>query len=52
MASHRTASALEGGRVAVTVDTICIHGDTPGAAALAGAVRQALTAAGITVSAP
>jgi UPF0271 protein len=28
-------------------DTICIHGDTPGAAALAAAVRQALDSAGI-----
>lgn len=29
-------------------DTICIHGDTAGAAAVASAVRQALTDAGIT----
>jgi 5-oxoprolinase (ATP-hydrolysing) subunit A len=28
-------------------DTICIHGDTPGAAAVAAAVRQALDSAGI-----
>ena len=28
------------------VQTICIHGDTPGAAAIAGAVRAALVAAG------
>jgi 5-oxoprolinase (ATP-hydrolysing) subunit A len=32
------------------VDTICVHGDTPGAAALAGRVRAALEAAGVTVS--
>jgi 5-oxoprolinase (ATP-hydrolysing) subunit A len=29
-------------------DTICIHGDTPGASLIAAAVRQALDAAGIT----
>jgi UPF0271 protein len=29
--------------------SICLHGDTPGAVALAGTVRQALTAAGMRV---
>jgi 5-oxoprolinase (ATP-hydrolysing) subunit A len=32
------------------VDTICVHGDTPGAASLAAAVRAALASAGVTVS--
>jgi UPF0271 protein len=32
------------------VDTLCIHSDTPGAAALAARLRQALTSAGITVA--
>jgi UPF0271 protein len=35
-----------------TVDTLCIHGDSPGAVAMAEAVRQALSDAGVTVSAP
>jgi UPF0271 protein len=43
--------AAEAGRQAVElagrVETICIHGDTPGAAAIAAAVRDALRAAGI-----
>jgi UPF0271 protein len=34
-----------------TVDTLCIHGDSPGAVKLAEAVRQALAEAGITVTA-
>ena len=38
--------------IRVKADTICIHGDTPGAAALARAVRAALTAAGIDVVSP
>jgi 5-oxoprolinase (ATP-hydrolysing) subunit A len=32
-------------------DTICLHGDTPGAANLARHLRAALEAAGITVAA-
>ncbi len=31
------------------VDTICLHGDTPGAARLAATVRQALEAAGVAL---
>ena len=37
--------ADDGARVSLDVDTICIHGDTPGAAAVAQAVRAALEAA-------
>jgi UPF0271 protein len=35
--------------IALRVDTICVHGDTPGAATLASRVRQALAAAGVDV---
>ncbi len=34
--------AVDGVRVAIAADTICLHGDTPGVAALACAVRRAL----------
>jgi 5-oxoprolinase (ATP-hydrolysing) subunit A len=37
--------------VPVRADTLCIHGDTPDAAAIAAAVREALRAAGVTVAA-
>jgi 5-oxoprolinase (ATP-hydrolysing) subunit A len=37
--------------VPVRADTLCIHGDTPDAAAIAAAVREALLAAGVTVAA-
>lgn len=40
-----------GERVAVRADTVCIHGDTPGAAALAAAVRAGLEAAAVDVAA-
>jgi UPF0271 protein len=42
----------EGGRLSLRVRTICLHGDTPGAAASAKALRTALEAAGVTVAAP
>jgi UPF0271 protein len=42
--------ARDGSTVSVKVDTICVHGDTPGAATLAAAVRAGLEQAGITVA--
>jgi UPF0271 protein len=47
---HRVA-ARDGSALALQVDTICVHGDTPDAAALAAAVRTGLEEAGITVAA-
>ena len=52
MARGQAVTAVDGSSVSVRADTICIHGDTPGAAALARAVRSALTAAGIDVVSP
>ena len=39
----------DGGSIALPVETLCIHGDTPGAAAVAARVRAALTQAGVDV---
>ena len=44
--------ARDGSWVTTQADTICIHGDAPGAAAIAAAVRAALGVAGIAVRAP
>ena len=41
--------AGDGTKIPVGIDSICVHGDTPGAAAMAAAVRQALTQAGYTL---
>ena len=41
--------SLSGRRVPVAVDSICVHGDTPGAVAMARAVRGALQAAGVAL---
>jgi 5-oxoprolinase (ATP-hydrolysing) subunit A len=51
MAREHTVIAIDGSRVPIEVDTICVHGDTPGAAALARRIRGALTDAGIEVAA-
>jgi len=44
--------AGDGSRVAVAFETLCLHGDTPGSAALAARVRQELGTLGVSVSAP
>lgn len=41
------ASAVDGQSVALAADSICVHGDQPGAAARARGVRAALEAAGV-----
>jgi UPF0271 protein len=42
--------AAGGVEVALVADTLCLHGDTPGALGIALAVRHALEAAGVAVS--
>jgi UPF0271 protein len=51
MVGEGTTDAIDGSRVAVTIDTLCVHGDTPGAAELAARIRRALTEAGVDVKA-
>jgi UPF0271 protein len=52
MTVRQSVAALDGGLVTVAADTLCVHGDTPGAAALARGLRAALEAAGIQVRSP
>ena len=49
MAKDRSVVAVDGSTVPLDVDTICVHGDTPGAAQLAARIREALVAAGVQV---
>lgn len=51
MVRDGAVTAVDGRLVPVRADTICVHGDTPGAAALAAQIRQALNRAGILVKA-
>ena len=41
--------AVDGSTVTVAADSVCVHGDSPGAVAMAEAVRGALDAAGVSV---
>ncbi|MBL8930801.1 MAG: LamB/YcsF family protein [Kineosporiaceae bacterium] len=49
MATAGEVVAVDGTVVPVAAQSICVHGDSPDAAALARAVRSALNAAGVTV---
>jgi 5-oxoprolinase (ATP-hydrolysing) subunit A len=44
--------AVDGSTIPMAVESLCVHGDTPGAVSMAMAVRQALETAGIPVSRP
>jgi UPF0271 protein len=47
------AEVVDGGsRVPLAAESICCHGDTPGAVEIAAAVRRALETAGVTVAPP
>ena len=52
MARERMVVAADGTRIPLDIETICVHGDTRGAAMLASRIRQALSDAGIQVRAP
>jgi len=52
LAEHGTATAADGTMLSLAVDTLCLHGDSPNALAMARAVRGALAGAGIEVAAP
>jgi UPF0271 protein len=47
MATGQAVDCVDGTSIHVRADTICIHGDTPGAADLARRVRAALTPVGV-----
>jgi UPF0271 protein len=51
MARDHLVEAIDGTTVHLVVDTICVHGDTPGAAELARRIREALAEAGVDVKA-
>jgi UPF0271 protein len=51
MALEGRVTAADGRDIRVRADTVCLHGDTPGAAELAARIRQALAEAGVEVRA-
>ena len=52
MAGNGSVTAIDGSRIVIRAETICLHGDTPGAAVLARRIRDAFAEAGIRVAAP
>jgi UPF0271 protein len=49
MVRERRVVATDGSVIMLEADTICLHGDTPGAAELARAVRAGLESAGVKI---
>ena len=47
-----SVSTADGTRVPIRAESICCHGDTPGAVEIAAAVRRALEGAGVDVATP
>ena len=52
MVLERRVRAQSGKDIAVRADTLCIHGDQPGALAFVKRIREALAADSVTVAAP
>jgi UPF0271 protein len=50
MAVDGVVEAVDGSVIAMPVESLCVHGDTPAAVQLARAVRAALLAAGLPVA--
>ncbi|EUA86904.1 lamB/YcsF family protein [Mycobacterium ulcerans str. Harvey] len=46
MVASGKVTAVDGTQVPITMESICVHGDSPGAMQIATAVRDRLTAAG------
>ncbi len=50
IATEHRVVATDGRPITIDADTVCIHGDTPGAPAIARAVREALQQAGVRLA--
>lgn len=50
MVTDRRVDAVDGSTIPVTVESVCVHGDSPGAVQIATAVRQRLVAEGVTLA--
>ncbi len=50
MVCDGVVASVDGADVAVEADSVCLHGDTPGAVDLARSVRAALAAAGVALA--
>ncbi len=51
LATEKTLVAVDGSTIKIEADSICVHGDSPGAVAMARAVHAGLTGAGVRINA-
>jgi UPF0271 protein len=49
LASEGVVTATDGSLVRIEADSICVHGDSPGAVEMARQVRARLEAAGVSI---
>lgn len=49
LAEEGTLTAIDGSTIRVRADSICVHGDTPGSAAMAAEVRAGLERSGVQI---
>ena len=50
MIEDRAITCLSGARLPTRIDSVCVHGDTPGAVAMAQRLRERLAASGVTLA--
>jgi 5-oxoprolinase (ATP-hydrolysing) subunit A len=50
LSRDRVAIAVDGSRVSIRADTLCLHGDTPGAAGIARRIHERFKAEGIRIA--
>jgi len=50
MATGEPIADIDGGRLSLKPQSICVHGDTPGAVQIAHQIQQALTKAGVALA--
>ncbi len=51
MVTSAHVTAIDGAKISVSVESVCVHGDSPGAVQIATAVRNQLKAAGTDIRA-
>ena len=51
MVEKNTVTTIDGQELPICADTVCVHGDTPGAVEMIARIRHALEAAGFAVQA-
>jgi UPF0271 protein len=50
MVTDGQVTAVDGSTIPISVESVCVHGDSPGAVRIAHAVRDRLTASGVALA--